>query len=99
MINIKTEELIPLTQVLDIVPSCRLGKKLTLPTVYRWMAKGLETARIGGARYTTREAIQRFMIQSGSQQKEHGRAVKQPTHAVDRGHRAMDALRKRLKGL
>lgn len=43
----------------------RNGKKVHYSTVYRWVTKGtrgrvLESALIGGIRYTTIEALQRF---------------------------------------
>ncbi len=44
----------------------RHGKKIHYSTVYRWATKGvrgrvLETVRVGGVRYTTVEALERFL--------------------------------------
>lgn len=60
------EELIRLEDVRDYVPSSRRGKKLAKSVVYRWALHGirgvrLETYKIGGARVTSVEAIQRFV--------------------------------------
>lgn len=65
MIDITQEELIRLEDVRNYVPSCRKGKRLSKTVPFRWAAKGvrgvvLETLKIGGARYTSIDAIQRF---------------------------------------
>ncbi len=44
----------------------RHGKKVHYSTVYRWATKGvrgrvLETVRVGGVRYTSIEALERFL--------------------------------------
>lgn len=44
----------------------RNGKKVHYSTVYRWATKGvrgriLETVRVGGVRYTSVEALERFL--------------------------------------
>ena len=61
------EQGIPLSEVPRHLPN-RNGKKIHYSTIYRWATKGargriLETALIGGVRYTTVEALHRF--QSG----------------------------------
>jgi len=33
------------------------------PTIYAWLRRGLESVRMGGRRYTTAEALQRFARQ------------------------------------
>ena len=61
MIDTSREKLIPLAKVPEHVP----GKKPNTSTVYRWALKGvqgvrLETLRVGGARLTSIEALDRF---------------------------------------
>jgi hypothetical protein len=65
MIDFTTEKVIPLKGVADILPSSRRGKKLSWPTLWRWVTKGvrgrkLEAVRVGGSLYTSREAVERF---------------------------------------
>lgn len=67
MIDLKSEELIPLSQVpfLEFMPRRRAGSKLALSTLYRWANRGsrgrrLETFRVGGAVCTTLSALERF---------------------------------------
>jgi hypothetical protein len=56
------ESLISIPDACEIIPG-----RPHLATVYRWMVKGvrggirLETALVGGRRFTSREAIQRFV--------------------------------------
>ena len=59
------EQLVAISQVPDFIPP-RRGKKLHMSTVYRWVLKGargkvLDSALLGGVRYTSLEALQRFM--------------------------------------
>jgi len=66
MIDIASETVIPLGDVPDYIPSRRPGKRLHVATVWRWVLHGvrgrkLETITIGGSRYTSVEALQRFV--------------------------------------
>lgn len=59
------ERPLTLRQVPDHLPR-RQGKKVHYSTVYRWSTNGvrgrvLETSLVGGIRYTTLEAVQRFL--------------------------------------
>src|SRR4051794_8723767 len=55
-------QLIPLNRVPDLIPSSRRGKRLAIGTVYRWVQRGrLATVKVGGSRYTTPDALSRFM--------------------------------------
>ncbi len=79
-IDLNQEQPITLSQVPIHVPR-RGGKKVHSSTVYRWATKGargrmLESVLVGGIRYTTIEAVRRFlsansqivsMARSGSQ--------------------------------
>ena len=60
-----TEQLIALREVPLLLPR-RRGKKVHYSTVFRWATKGahgrvLESKLIGGVRYTTRGALNRFL--------------------------------------
>jgi len=64
-INVEQEQPITLAEVPKYVPK-RGGKKVHYSTVYRWTTKGargriLESVMVGGIRYTTVEAVQRFL--------------------------------------
>src|SRR5262245_17053072 len=65
MIDTANENLIALRDVPRCLPIRPNGKRLHISAVYRWTLRGvkgarLETIRIGGTTYTSREAIQRF---------------------------------------
>lgn len=70
MIDLRTEQAISLAEATRYLPKGRGGKKLHVTTLHRWCSIGvqasdgsrviLETIRIGGARCTSIEAIQRF---------------------------------------
>ena len=62
-IDVETEDLIPFGEARSAVPG---GKRLSLATLHRWRLDGvrgtrLETVLIGGSRYTSAEAISRFI--------------------------------------
>lgn len=64
-IDFSKEQSITLSQVPIHVPR-RGGKKVHSSTVYRWVTKGargrvLESVMVGGIRYTTIEAVRRFL--------------------------------------
>lgn len=65
MIDTAVENLVPLRDVPRCLPARPNGKRLHISAVYRWALRGvrgvrLETVKIGGTTYTSREAIQRF---------------------------------------
>lgn len=65
MIDVASESLIPLRDVPRCLPPRPNGKHVHISAVYRWTLRGirgvvLETIQVGGTRYTSREAIQRF---------------------------------------
>lgn len=62
-IDIDLENLVPFSDARTAFPG---DKRLSLATLHRWRIKGvrgvrLETVLIGGLRYTSREAISRFI--------------------------------------
>ncbi|PHQ35147.1 DUF1580 domain-containing protein [Rhodopirellula bahusiensis] len=64
-IDVERERSIPLADVASFVPK-RNGKKVHYSTIYRWATKGvrgriLESVMAGGIRYTTVEAVHRFL--------------------------------------
>lgn len=65
--NLENETLISLAEAAASLPSSRPGKRLNLSTVWRWITHGvrggvrLESVVVGGARFTSREAIARFI--------------------------------------
>ncbi|HUW30310.1 MAG TPA: DUF1580 domain-containing protein [Planctomycetota bacterium] len=65
MIDLKSEELLSLKDVCQLLPRRRRGRKPAFSTVWRWALHGvrgvkLETLRVGGTLCTSREALQRF---------------------------------------
>ncbi len=64
-VQLQNESLIAFSEVPNCLPK-RNGKKTHYATVYRWALKGargkiLESILVGGVRYTSREALHRFL--------------------------------------
>ena len=62
-IDAASEDLIPFCEARTAFPG---GKRLSLATLHRWRLHGvrgtkLETCLVGGLRYTSTQAIQRFI--------------------------------------
>ena len=62
--NLFQEQLIPLVEAYKYLPY-RNGKRTHYSTIFRWVSKGargrvLESVLLGGMRYTSVEALQRF---------------------------------------
>ena len=69
MIDVEIERVIAARQVPEYVPSRSPGKKVSPATVWRWMLRKnnpLETIKIGGGRFTSIEAINRFIHLTGT---------------------------------
>ena len=65
MINVTTEEVLPLSAAAKLLPRRRRGRPVAMATLYRWASSGLhgvrlEVVRVGGTTCTTRAALQRF---------------------------------------
>lgn len=65
MITISEERMIPISVLPSALPERSHGRRLHVSSCYRWITHGvcgvvLESIRIGGATYTSHEAIQRF---------------------------------------
>jgi hypothetical protein len=91
MIDLRTEQLRSLTDAPADVP----GKRPHISTLMRWVLRGvkgikLETVVVGGRRYTSVEAINRFVARLS----EPG-SVQPPAPSEKRQHQ-IDQVRKRL---
>lgn len=67
MIDLETEKLLTIKAARNVFPN-----RPSVPTIWRWMLKGtrgvqLDSVRIGGRRYTSKEACRRFMEESSTQ--------------------------------
>lgn len=65
-INLLSEQLMSMAQAVRSLPMRTSGKRLHVGTLYRWASQGvkgtrLETVRIGEHRFTSAEALQRFV--------------------------------------
>jgi hypothetical protein len=70
VLDLTTENPIPLAAAAKFVPPGRNGRRTHLSTILRWVVRGarspsgelvrLEAARLGGRWITSREALQRF---------------------------------------
>ena len=90
MIDVASEQLVILTKAPSHIPG-----RPHLATVYRWFQKGvrggvkLETALVGGRRFTSVEAIQRFVERlSGGDGAAHGGGNSQPPRTPTQRERA-----------
>lgn len=62
MIDTESERLLLLTDAAKVIPG-----RPSVPTLWRWRMRGvrgvrLETCVVGGRRYTSREALSRFIV-------------------------------------
>ena len=65
MIDYLTEDILPLAEAAQILPSGRRGRPPHVSVLYRWAAKGLRGVQLevlpaGGTLCTSREALARF---------------------------------------
>jgi len=64
-IDILGETLVTIPQASALLPPNEKGRRPHIATIYRWMLRGvkgvkLETCLVGGKRFTSHEALQRF---------------------------------------
>jgi len=95
MIDMSCETLVPLSQVPKLLPPRSNGKRLHISAVYRWAQRGvrgvkLESIRIGGTTYTSREALQRFAEGNHTP----SQAVRTPASPTRRRRRAKAATQR-----
>jgi hypothetical protein len=72
LINVAEEDLIPLKAVCKMFPG-RTGRGTSLSTVWRWIQHGrrghkLQSLVIGGQRYTSKQAVTRFLAAINQEQ-------------------------------
>ena len=90
------EELIPLKQLPDLIPSSRRGARLALPTIYRWILRGkLKSRKIGGSVYVTVQDLAEFV---GGRQDGEPSAPRSPAAVTGAAHRAGQELDRLLCG-
>ena len=92
MIDLSTETLIPWQQVAKYVPG-----QPHVSTLHRWRLRGvrgirLETLLIGGKRFSSREAITRFIVALNADDAPSA----QPTFTASQRQRMSDAARQEL---
>ncbi len=102
VIDVIHENLIPLREAPKRIPPRPSGKRIHISACYRWASRGvggvvLETVKIGGTRYTSDEALQRFADALGSMERS---ARRRPStkHRRNRLQRA-DALLNQVLGV
>ena len=64
-LGVQIRQLLTLREAARLLPRRRRGRPMHVATLHRWATHGLrgvrlETVQVGGARCTTREALQRF---------------------------------------
>lgn len=96
MIDVENETLISLKEAIPLFPGC---KKLSMPTVYRWFQHGirgvkLETVMIGRHRFTSREAITRFIVAQNATAEETDASSASPSQREAMAKSAQVALQK-----
>lgn len=82
MINMSEETLISLREAPKHLPPRPNGKRVHISACYRWISRGvrgvhLESIKIGGSTYTSKEALQRFadrLSRAGDQESDGPRA-------------------------
>lgn len=99
MIDLQTETLIPLREVPKRLPPRPNGKRVHISACYRWIQRGvrgvrLESIQIGGMKYTSLEALQRFGLQLSGDNESAG---KRPTPAMRK--RQIERASQRLQDL
>jgi hypothetical protein len=68
MIDHDREQLLTPAEAAKRLPSCHPGRKVHLSTIHRWFDRGdLEFVKIGGRKFTSVEAMQRFILRCNRQ--------------------------------
>ena len=94
-IDLLSDDVLRLSEAAKILPRGRHGKKIHVSTLWRWACQGvrgvrLETVRMGGVIYTSKEALQRFFAQLDSPQ------IQPPKDSANR-QRETNRVKQRLK--
>lgn len=98
MIDLATENVMPLAQAAKLIPSTRTpGKRLNACTIWRWATRGckgtkLETLKTPGGLVTSQEAVQRFLEKLTAGEASESRTTKQRQRDIDRAERELSAV-------
>lgn len=91
MIDLATEELLTLSAAVKRLPHGRAGKSIHLSTLHRWAAPSglqgarLETVKVGGIRYTSSEALERFITRcSADDARQEPQSTRQRQREIDK---------------
>jgi hypothetical protein len=96
MIDFERESIVLPKDVCRMFPG-RTGKGLALSTIWRWMLKGqrgqrLESLVVGGQRYTSKEAVRRFVAAlNGGRNGHRSQQRTDRTHELKRVERELEA--------
>ena len=98
MIDIDNEELLTLGAAANRLPHGRAGKSVHVATLHRWASRGgvrgvrLETVRIGGIRYTSAEALERFIVRcSADDASQQPQLTRQRQKSIDKAAATLSA--------
>ena len=98
MINIHDEELLTLSGAAKRLPNGRAGKPVHVATLHRWASPGglqgvrLETIKVGGIRYTSAEALERFITKcSADNALREPQSTRQRQRAFDQAERELES--------
>ena len=80
------DRLLTLGEAADLFPRRRMGSKVNIATLWRWMKTGargvvLETVRVGNQNYTTEQAVRNFIV-AQSRPKTPLAIIPTPNHAA-----------------
>lgn len=97
-ISFADEDLLSAKQVAELLPPRRLNRRLHVSTVHRWWTYGyrgvrLESIRIGGQRFTSLQALQRFFDRLSQADENLSLAPSRPLSTGDLGRRHVPARR------
>jgi len=102
MIDLRSEQLLRLSEVPTNLPKRPNGNRLHISAVYRWAQRGvggvkLETVKIGGTTYTSLEAIQRFADARSNTTDNQGASEQQPKQRRRKQERARRRVEETLR--
>jgi len=86
-IDTSSETLIRLIDARKYLPSTRAGKQLGKAVIFRWASRGcrgvvLESIRIGGGKFTSLQAIQRWLDALNSLEHEQPQSIKSENQRI-----------------
>jgi hypothetical protein len=103
MIDTTTERLIPFSEAAKLLPSRHAGRRVAVSTIWRWHHPGvsgvnLETVCVGGSRFTSAEALDRFFQAVTAARQSGGKQAQSPVRSRSKAQqqRSSQAAVKRL---